>query len=408
VANKLAAQGIKLSAGERKKLNRFIKEGRKDTFRTNRWKFWDQRQIHVDFTPEEIKQAEQKLADFIDNNLNGLVRSVASDISGKILGDLKRKWRAESRRQKREASGFAQRLNKQWGVPIERLRMLLTISRELGASINDRVRNSSQSNDSNLIEVLTRSHARACQIAEEIICLLAAGFADGAMARWRTLHEVAVIALFISDNGEQLAERYVLHQQIEARKGANEYAKYEKRLGIEKIDTGTIESLEKAFTALKTRFGKDFANSYGWASSHLKISDPSFVNIERAVGVDHLRPYYRMASHNIHANPKGVFFKLGLMQESDILLAGPSNAGLSDPGQGAAISLAQVSTTLFNLHPNFDNLVALQIIMQVVEEIGEAFAQAHSRLEEDAERFGASVKTFTAGGNVPSSGPGAE
>jgi hypothetical protein len=43
--------------------------------------------------------------------------------------------------------------------------------------------------------------------------------------------------------------------------------------------------------------------------------------------LDYLRPYYKLASHNVHAQPKGILFKLGLVQNQDILLAGPSNYG---------------------------------------------------------------------------------
>jgi hypothetical protein len=71
-----------------------------------------------------------------------------------------------------------------------------------------------------------------------------------------------------------------------------------------------------------------------------------------------------MASHNIHANPKGVLLKLGLLEESQALLAGPSNAGLADPGDCAALSLTQVSTTLLLLRPTFDNNIGLQIMIQ--------------------------------------------
>jgi hypothetical protein len=42
-------------------------------------------------------------------------------------------------------------------------------------------------------------------------------------------------------------------------------------------------------------------------------------------------------------NPEGVFFKLGLIGESEVLLAGPSNAGLTDPGHASALSLMQIS-----------------------------------------------------------------
>jgi hypothetical protein len=45
---------------------------------------------------------------------------------------------------------------------------------------------------------------------------------------------------------------------------------------------------------------------------------PTFKDIERAAGIDHLRAHYRMASHNVHANPKGVFFKLGMLEESQV------------------------------------------------------------------------------------------
>jgi hypothetical protein len=95
-----------------------------------------------------------------------------------------------------------------------------------------------------------------------------------------------------------------------------------------------------------------------------------------------------MASHNVHANPKGVFFKLGMLAESQVLLAGPSNAGLTEPGQCAALSLAQVSTALAMLQPTVDNTVALQMIAQLVHEIPEAFCQAQDRLAADDASLG--------------------
>jgi hypothetical protein len=66
-----------------------------------------------------------------------------------------------------------------------------------------------------------------------------------------------------------------------------------------------------------------------------------------------------------------------------VFLAGPSNAGLTEPGQCAALSLAQISTTLVILQPTFDNSIALKIIAQLVCEIAEAFGQAHAALAQD-------------------------
>jgi hypothetical protein len=121
---------------------------------------------------------------------------------------------------------------------------------------------------------------------------------------------------------------------------------------------------------------------------------PTFVDIERAAGIDHLRPYYRMASHPVHANPKGVFFRLGLMWESQILLAGPSNAGLADPGQCAALSLSQVSAVFGALDPTIDNIVGLKIILQLSGEVAKEFGKAQSALERERSKVGSSVLLY--------------
>jgi hypothetical protein len=90
-------------------------------------------------------------------------------------------------------------------------------------------------------------------------------------------------------------------------------------------------------------------------------------------------PYYRMASHNVHANPKGVFFKLGLVEQREILLAGPSDVGLADPGYATALSLMQISTALVHLNPSFDNELITKIMLALANEIGAAFAASHAQ-----------------------------
>lgn len=88
----------------------------------------------------------------------------------------------------------------------------------------------------------------------------------------------------------------------------------------------------------------------------------------------------------MHANPTGTFFKLGLLDEVNLLLAGPSNAGLADPGQNAALSLTQLSSALLVLQTTFDNLVALRTMLLLEGEIGEMFLDADQCLKEDEVR----------------------
>jgi hypothetical protein len=84
-----------------------------------------------------------------------------------------------------------------------------------------------------------------------------------------------------------------------------------------------------------------------------------------------------MASHNVHANPRGVFFRLGLYPDNEhILLAGPSTAGFAEPGHGAAISLGGVTIALLNLRPNLDRIVMSRIFLEVIDRIGSEFLAA--------------------------------
>ena len=119
----------------------------------------------------------------------------------------------------------------------------------------------------------------------------------------------------------------------------------------------------------------------GQASDALGKEDPKFSDIEKDSNIEHLRPYYKMSSYNVHATPKGITFKLGLSPNVDIMLAGPSNAGLADPGHSTAISLNQITVALLKTRINLDRLLILQIMARLEDEIGSAFISAHDYVE---------------------------
>jgi len=167
-------------------------------------------------------------------------------------------------------------------------------------------------------------------------------------------------------------------------KGALQYQKYCQRLGQEPSDEDELATIEKAYAAALAKYGRDFGKPQGWAAKHLNKPDPTIADIQEASKIDHLRPYYRVASNNVHANPKGVFFKLGLVGEMDILLAGPSDVGIADPGHATAISLVQISTALVSLNPTFDNTVLIKIMLALTDEIGAVLLEAHRHHERKA------------------------
>lgn len=191
-------------------------------------------------------------------------------------------------------------------------------------------------------EILIRLLVRACQATDEILCLLENGFADGAMARWRTLHEIAVVAAVIWRHGEDIAKRYIEHQAVESKRAMEKYMACCNLLGCKPLSARDQAKIVKAYDRAVARYGKAFKTDYGWAAHHLRKDRPTFADLEQEAGRAEMRSYYQMGNDNIHAGVKSMFVRLGLLEDYTGLLAGRSNAGLTDPGQNAAHTLTQL------------------------------------------------------------------
>jgi len=317
--------------------------------------------------------------------LEGSIPEIIEAMSAPILSGLKKEMPAMLKARRKDMKGFEKRLQNDWKKPFDLFEAFLVLALEAGAEFNREFRKDKTEAENYVLEALTRLHARACQIASEVLVLVKNGFADGAHARWRSLHEIAVVASFIKTHGNEVAERYLLHDKIESYKAASLYRKYYEMLGDEPIPQDEYDSIKAVRDELIARFGSSYKYNYGWASSTLNKADPNFRDIEENSGLDHLRPYYKLASHNVHANPKGVMFRLGLMENTqNILLAGPSNYGFTDPAQDTVISLGLVTITLVTTKPTIDNLVLSNILLSLEIEIGEEFFKIQKEIEQRA------------------------
>jgi len=324
------------------------------------------------------------LCDQIIDEQSDAIPAIVDRMAPVILRSLRRSSRRMLRRQRKDRRGFERRLRRRWGRAIDTIEMMYVMACEAGSGfVNEELVNT-ENPSSHTWEVLIRSHSRACQITAEIVALLRGGFADGAHARWRCLHEVTVIALFIANRGDEVAERYLLHETIEAYKAARAYQENHERLGVEPLSDAEFADLKKARDDLVERYGTSYKRDYGWASGFLEGNPSNFAGIEACLDMQHMRPYYRMASHNVHANPKGVLFKLGAHPDEPLLFpAGASAFGLADPGQGTAISLMQATVALLSKEPNLDALVTCKMLQMLCDEAGEAFLVALDAQDED-------------------------
>ncbi len=352
---------------------------------------FDEEQINIlgNFDDDKIEVdigEENDLNEFYQNLIEKLEKSapeIIEEMTTPILSGLRKDMPALLKAHRKDTNSIEEILQSNWKKPFDLFEAFIVLAFEAGDEINNEFQKDETQKENYILIALTRLHARACQIASEVLVLLKSGFADGAHARWRSLHEIVVVASFIKTHGNEVAEKYLLHDNIESFKAAMLHNKYYEILGDEPISQDEYDAIKSVRDELINRFGCAYKNNYGWAASALNKDDPNFSDIEENSGLDHLRPYYKLASHNVHANPKGIMFRLGLLGNSqNILLAGPSIYGLTDPAQGTAYSLGLVTATLLTVKPTIDNLVLCNILLKFETEIGEEFFKVQKEIED--------------------------
>ena len=289
-----------------------------------------------------------------------------------------------------DAEAFTKRNVFRWREGLDLMEVLAGVSLEVGQSGKGEDGPGDPPSVDTKQNVLLRLHAKALQIFAEVICLLKHGFADGALGRWRALHEAAVMASLIAANDETLAQRFLDFRWVESWRRMKTYQHNAQRLGVKPFEREEMDQAHGKSDEMLAKYGQSFRGNYGWAASVVKATgrEVSFRDIAEEVGIDHLKPYYQWACEKIHVGYLTVHKSLGLREDLDeqVMIAGPSNAGLCDPAHLSAISLHQVTCTLSTVFPSMDVLVGCKITEMLVEKIGDAFLCAHQQLgREEAE-----------------------
>lgn len=282
----------------------------------------------------------------------------------------------ELTQQRKKEAEYNKKIFQIWGSALEKLKLLLSVSLDAGQTFNNDYRPVAVKDNDMVFDALVRLHARGCQVGHEILVLLTHGLADGALARWRTLHEISIIADFINQHGQDVAERYLLHQHIDTYKGMAYYQEHCQALGMKPYPKRWMKRAKQMNDDLIVKYGKSYKGDYGWAAAALGESNPHFTDIEENVGLERLRPYVQLSHHHVHATSRGNFHLLASPKNSDILIAGPSIFGLYDPGVQTAYSTTYLLSTVLLSISNLDHLAIVQGVMQIEKEVFAAFADA--------------------------------
>ncbi|EOW9526598.1 DUF5677 domain-containing protein [Bacillus cytotoxicus] len=240
-------------------------------------------------------------------------------------------------------------------------------------------------------DVIMRLFAKAIVISKEINTLLKSGFSDGAMSRWRSLHECNVYFRNLTSRyGDKeftndLICKFIDYSFVE---DYQELTKYRKKDDDFKLDRIEANNIEKDYKAVLKKYGNDFRKPYSWAKALFPSKDKIyFSDLEKNAGIDRLSIYYKQANYHIHASPNGLYNSLGNIQDERVqkheYVFGPSNYGLSTPGQLTIISLMQISTSLLLLNSNIDRLIRATVFQKYTDNAILEFDKVQNEIEQE-------------------------
>lgn len=290
-------------------------------------------------------------------------------------------------------SNFRQTIHLHWGQALEKLEVFIGICLEQGIRLNNEYKENNLEFSDIKFEVLTHLHGRGCQVAQEIWLLLNNGFADGAQARWRTLHELGVVANFINQNSDDVASRYQLHALIDDYKSMQKYQEHHLKMGWSPIDHDEMEEAKQIYDSLVNTYGKEFKQDYGWASKVLNQKNPNLYDLEKYVGLEHTRYAFKYACGNIHAGSRGTFNRLGNHPNKDFILAGASVWGFSEPARMTTYSLGLLTAELVTYNDSVTNLAVIKMMGLLQKDVYEVFNQSETDLYKKYDETSQDIET---------------
>lgn len=277
-------------------------------------------------------------------------------------------------------AGFETRLRDPWGEALDALYTVQVAAWESAEEHFNEMRSEAEDENDVVWAALVGLHARACHITSEIHALLRTGHAEAAMARWRTLHEVMVVAVYISDHTDDLATRYLEHEAVTTWHDARAYQRHAGRLGLEPYTDDELNEMRGDRDRLVAKYGKAYDQPLGWLIG--AIPTLTFACLEEETELDHWRPFYLEANSALHAGSLRLSRRLGVPDAGIQLIVGPSNMGLEEAGINTALTLAITSSALLSHRANLDSLVSLRAILDLSDDAQRSFGSAAEELEQ--------------------------
>ncbi|NOX59410.1 MAG: hypothetical protein GXP29_11215, partial [Planctomycetes bacterium] len=355
----------------------------------------------VTITDDDVRNASDtfacELQEFIEPLIIESIRKIGPEILESSRKDVKEAIAESHETSEQVRAG----LRKQWAPALDRLAALVGISREAletllqdqQATVISESRNDSEESggddtgdEPGLWDAIIAIHARACRTAAEIVTLLSSGYVDGALARWRSLHELTVVAMFLVQQRGDIAERYLRHEAVQRSRQAREYQRWHVQLGFSAVPEAEMKEVQADYDEVIADYGDEFRHDYGWAAHELRKKKPTFRDLEDSIDLSHWRPYYKSACDVIHASPASLFVAPKNGVEGTLyIIADAFNEGLAYPVIFTARSLLLVTSCLVAVDPTMDNLVTCEVMRLIGEELEEVAHEIEEQVAKESQ-----------------------
>jgi hypothetical protein len=343
---------------------------------------WIEKIIQKAFEKLHPEKLEALLAD--DEKVVTILKKKLDVLLEEFYKDLKKDGPSNLAAHRSVSNAFRKSHIRTWKKAIDKLEIFVFMNLEYHEKLFDAYK-IERKNDTRF-KVLMGLHGKAILTAFEILELIKGGFADGAMARWRSLYETAIIVNFLKDNNQELSQQFLDYSVIQEYKDAVEYQKNCDKLGYKPYTKKEMEKFENRKELMAQKYGPKFKKEYGWLINYLP--EPfNFKCIEEKTKYSHFRPYYKLANHKIHSGPQSILFSLASINSRQWMPSGPSNFGLADPGKNTAIALLWTSTALAEFENYLETAIFIKLSTILMYEINDEFLDTQFCIEEDEKLY---------------------
>lgn len=319
-----------------------------------------------------------------DGTVESLFNDVSRDMASRVYVALRKATPRLVKGLRRDRRRLTRRMDEVWGLAESAFEASNYIGYELGRDIAGSTREHGPK-----AVALLGAHGRALRTAGEVRHLAMSGFHAGAVARWRTLHELAVLIQVLSSAGPEVSRRYLDYARIENLRDMEYYQLHAEALGQKPFDVEEVERAKRFAAEVVEHSGETMRKENGWAFPLFpEKKRVTFSDLESLAGLQHLRPFYRLGNNHIHSGPRAGELNLNDAKPDGTpsITVGPTVFGDSaETCHGAMISVHQATAGLVNAYiadnpgSGLDLLVGLMAQARFVEDGGELWGEAAER-----------------------------